>query len=101
MEDKNTQRQAAALKYDPERDAAPIITAVGSGTVAENIIKTAQENAVPVVEDRSTAEILSKFSVGDAIPPSLYEAVAQILIFVAELDAGAGTKDKYRSAARY
>jgi len=92
MEERKKQRHAAALKYDPGKDEAPILAAVGSGAVAENIIRVAEENEVPIVEDSSTAEILSQFSVGDAIPPVLYEAVAQVLMFVAEMDADAAKK---------
>ena len=95
---KNGKRHAAALKYDPETDAAPILAAVGQGVVADNIVEAAREHGVPVVEDASTAEILTRFSVGDSIPPALYEAVAQVLVFVAEMDAQAG--ERYRRAVR-
>lgn len=87
-------KKAAALKYDMETDSAPILSAVGQGTVAENILRVAQENDVPVVEDVSTADVLAQLSVGDAIPPALYEAVAQILIFVSEIDNNAIRKYK-------
>lgn len=86
------QRHAAALKYDPATDEAPVLAAVGSGYVADNIVKAAHEHGVPVVEDSGTAELLAKFSVGDSIPPALYEAVAQILLFVSDLDTRAGEK---------
>ena len=79
-------RTAAALKYDPASDAAPVITAVGQGFVADSIIRVAEEHDVPIVEDGAMAEALSRFSVGDAIPPALYEAVAQVLIFVLSTD---------------
>lgn len=80
------ERKAAALKYDPASDAAPVITAIGQGFVADSIIRVAEEHDVPVVEDHAMAEALSRFSVGDAIPPALYEAVAQVLLFVLSTD---------------
>lgn len=99
MENKTGDRRyAAALKYDPATDTAPILAAAGKGTVAENILETAKAHGVPVVEDAPTAELLTRFSVGDAIPPILYEAVAQILLFVAEMDEKAG--EKFRRAGR-
>lgn len=91
-EEKPKKKHAAALKYNPAEDEAPIIAAVGSGAVAENIVRIAEENDVPVVEEASTAEVLAQFSVGDAIPPVLYEAVAQVLMFVAEMDTEAAKK---------
>lgn len=92
MEEKKPERHAAALKYNPDTDAAPILAATGRGQVAENILRVAGEHNVPIVEDRSTAELLTRFSVGDEIPPALYEAVAQVLLFVSEMDAKAGEK---------
>ncbi len=99
MEDKkNNLRNAAALKYDPATDSAPILTAAGRGAVAENILKTAEIHGVPIVKDTSVAELLTHFSVGDVIPPILYEAVAQVLLFVAETDQKAS--EKFRQPIR-
>lgn len=84
-------KKAAALRYDPEM-TAPIITAAGEGYVAQKILQKAKEHDIPVIEDASAADVLSRFSVGDAIPPRLYEAVAQILIFVSQIDEHASNK---------
>lgn len=89
---RKTEKKAAALKYDPSVDSVPVLTAVGRGSIAENIIKKAAEADVPVVEEATTAEVLSQLSVGDAIPPALYEAVAQILVFLSETDEAAAKK---------
>lgn len=91
-------KRAAALKYDPEKSDAPIVTAVGSGFVAQKIIEQASEHNVPIVEDAAVADVLSKFSVGDAISPKLYDAVAQILVFIASVDGD--YQQKLRSAER-
>lgn len=82
----NKKKQAAALKYDPAQDDAPIISALGMGHIAEKIIQAAEENKIPIVEDKSLSDVLMQLSVGDAIPPKLYEAVAQILVFISEKD---------------
>lgn len=79
-------KQAAALKYDPQSNEAPIITALGSGTIAEKIIETAEENEIPVVQNEALSDVLQTLSVGDVIPPQLYEAVAQILVFISRKD---------------
>jgi flagellar biosynthesis protein len=79
-------KQAAALQYDASRDAAPIITALGQGLVAERIIEKAKENEVPVVENKGLSQMLQALSAGDAIPPKLYEAVAKIFVFIFEMD---------------
>ena len=60
--------------------------ATGKGAVAEKIIEQAKEADVPFYKDSALAETLSKLEIGDAIPPELYEVVAQILVFVDGMD---------------
>lgn len=80
-------KQAAALKYDPESNEAPIIAALGVGTIAEKIIESAEEHDIPIVENEALSDVLQTLSVGDAIPPQLYEAVAQILVYISRQDS--------------
>ena len=84
---RNTEEQqtAVALKYEPG-DQAPRILATGKGHVAEKIIEAAKEADVPFYKDNKLAETLSKLEIGEAIPPDLYEVVAQILVFVDGMD---------------
>lgn len=80
-----TQKTAVAVLYEPG-DRAPKILATGKGEVAEKIIEKAKENDVPLYKDNKLADTLSKLKIGDAIPPELYEAVAEILVFVDDMD---------------
>jgi len=75
-------RLAAALKYDAKKDAAPVLTAKGRGTIAEKIISIARKNGVVIKEDPNLIQILSKLEIDEQIPPVLYKAVAEILAFV-------------------
>lgn len=81
----NRRKQAVALSYDPSDDA-PRVVASGKGVVAERIIAKAKESSVPVHQDDKLADTLSRLEIGDAIPPELYEAVAEILVFVDAMD---------------
>ncbi len=83
--DKTKQKQAIALSYDPEQDA-PKVVASGKGALADKIIEKAKEADVPVHRDDKLADTLSRLEIGDAIPPELYEAVAEILVFVDAMD---------------
>lgn len=83
----NKKKQAAALKYDPQSNEAPIISALGVGAIAEKIIEAAEEHDIPVVENEALSDMLQALSVGDAIPPQLYEAVAQILVYISRQDS--------------
>lgn len=99
MPDSNKKKtQAAALKYDPAQDDVPVLSAFGEGYVAERMIDTAMEHGVPVMEDKSLAAVLSKLSVGDQIPPQLYEVVAKVLVFVGQMDRSYG--DRIRNEAQ-
>ena len=53
---------------------------------AEKIIEKAKEANVPVHKDSKLAGTLSKLEIGDMIPPELYEVVAEILVFVDDMD---------------
>ena len=87
MDDKeNKVKQAAAIKYDPGTVSAPVLAAFGEGFLAQKIVDIAKESGVPVLPDPSLASVLSKVSVGDEISPDMYEAVAKVLAFVAEID---------------
>ena len=85
-EEKNEkQKTPVALAYMPG-DAAPKILATGKGAIAEKIIETAKEADVPFYKDDKLADTLSKLEIGDMIPPELYEVVAEILVFVNDMD---------------
>jgi len=74
---------AIALKYERGRDAAPVILAKGEQRFARRIKEIAAENGVPMVENKPVARLLFAMGkVGEAIPPELYQAVAEILAVV-------------------
>lgn len=75
-------KKAVALRYDPKIDRAPVVVAKGKGEIAEEIIKIAKENRIPVVEDEVLVEALIGLDLHEEIPPELYEAVAEILVYV-------------------
>ncbi len=78
--DKN--RTAIALEYNPNESEAPKVIATGKGLLADKIIEEAKKADVPVHKDSKLAGTLSKLEIGEMIPPELYEAVAEILVFV-------------------
>lgn len=83
--EKRKVKTAVALEYDPN-DPAPKVIAAGKGKIAEKIIEKAEEASVPLHEDAKLADTLSKLDIGDFIPPELYEVVAEILVFVDEME---------------
>lgn len=79
-------RKAVALKYEPGERNAPVVIAKGKGNIADRILETAKDSGVPVQEDASLVEVLSKLDVDQEIPPQLYTLVAEILSFVYQSD---------------
>lgn len=88
----NTKRkQAAAVKYNIEKDNAPVVTASGQGIIAEKIIEKAIENDITIYEDERLVKELLQFKLGTEIPPELYEIVAEILVFIENIDRKKGS----------
>jgi flagellar biosynthesis protein len=79
-------RAAIAMRYDVESDKAPLILATGRGAVADEILRIAEENKIPLYENKDLANLLGKLEVDTEIPPQLYVLVAEILFFVYKLD---------------
>jgi len=77
---------AVAIAYDTS-DAAPRVVAKGYGTVAENIMRTAQDHGLYVHESPELVGLLMQVDLDKHIPPELYLAVAQLLAWLYKLEA--------------
>ncbi len=84
-EEKNKVKTAVALSYEAG-DAAPKVVASGRGIIAERIIEKAKESNVAVHEDSKLANTLANLEIGEMIPPELYEVVAEVLVFVNDME---------------
>ena len=74
-------KKAVALRYDENRDVAPVIVASGLGYMAEKMVEVASESGVPVYEDNSLATVLTQLDLGTAIPEELYQAIVDIYTY--------------------
>ncbi|MFY9594157.1 MAG: flagellar biosynthesis protein FlhB [Caldicoprobacterales bacterium] len=82
----NPVHYAVALRYDPDRDNAPVVVAKGKDYVALKIKEIAQENDIIITENKPLAHALyNSTDIGQEIPPELFQAVAEVLAFVFEL----------------
>ncbi|MBU1027187.1 MAG: EscU/YscU/HrcU family type III secretion system export apparatus switch protein [Candidatus Margulisbacteria bacterium] len=79
-------KTVVALRYDMDRDRAPLILATGRGAVADEILRIADDNQIPLYEDPELAKLLAKLEMDTEIPPELYTLVAEVLFFVYKLD---------------
>ena len=79
----NPTHVACALKYVAEEMDSPMLIAKGTELIAKKIIGIAKEHNVPVIENPPVARALFKMvDINQPIPPELYKAVAEILMFV-------------------
>lgn len=77
---------AIALKYDKETMEAPKVIAKGTELFAQKIVDIAKNHNIPVIENIPVARALFRLvDINREIPPELYKAVAEILIFVYNL----------------
>lgn len=82
----NPTHLSVAVKYDGMTMEAPMVIAKGAGSVALNIRRIAEENDVPLVEDKPLARNLySMVDIGQSVPAELFQAVAELLAYVYKL----------------
>ncbi|MFI0435283.1 MAG: type III secretion system export apparatus subunit SctU [Parachlamydiaceae bacterium] len=85
----NPTHLAIAIGYDKEVDAAPYILAMGQDILAERIIKVAAQYNIPVLRNITLAHKLwDEGDIFEYVPEETYEALAEILRWVASLNDG-------------
>lgn len=80
--------KAVAIGYDRDNESAPQVLASGKGAIAEQILNVAFSQGIKVREDADLVEILSLIEVDSPIPVEAFAAVAEILAYVYQVNAG-------------
>jgi len=89
-------QKAVAINYNPD-EIAPKILAKGAGVIASKILENATDSDIPIQKDEALIDELTKLDIGEHIPPDLYEVVAQILVFISDLDKLATVRKRNES----
>lgn len=76
---------AAALSYK-QGYYAPVVVAKGKGVMAEAIIACAKDAGVYVHESPELVTLLMQVDLDQQIPPDLYKAVAEILVWLYKME---------------
>jgi flagellar biosynthetic protein FlhB len=85
----NPTHYSVALRYDPEKDAAPVCMAKGADDVALRIREKAKEHNIPIVENVPLARALfAAVEVEESVPREHFEAVAKVIGFVMNTKKG-------------
>ncbi|MCM3739031.1 flagellar biosynthesis protein FlhB [Oceanobacillus luteolus] len=83
----NPTHYAIALKYDEEKALAPYVVAKGMDRTALKIREIAEKHQVVTVEDKPLARSLyGMVEIGESIPEEFYQAVAEVLAYVYQLE---------------
>ncbi len=84
---RNPTHFAVALRYKLGEDEAPVVLAKGQDFMAQRIVAVAEEHKIAVVENVAGARSVSaNTACGREIPPMLYGAVAEVMVFLYKLD---------------
>ena len=79
----NPTHYAVALRYEMDSRTAPVVVAKGRNYLALRIREIAEENDVPIVENKPLAQSLYRVTeIGQEIPLEFYHAVAEVLAYV-------------------
>lgn len=90
---RNPTHFAVALRYKPDQDNAPIVLAKGQDSLAARIVQVAEQHSIPTIENVPLARALyAQAELNQEIPPDLYEAVAEVLVYIFKLDGSKSAK---------
>jgi len=86
----NPTHLAIALRYN-ETDEIPVLVGKGADYIAGKIREVAREQEIPIIENKPLAQVLYKqVEIDEEVPPSLYQAVAEILAVVMKIKKKVG-----------
>ncbi len=86
---KKTTNKAVALSYD-SNDIAPKVIAKGKGVTADKIIEKGIEEDITIYKDEELVKNLIGLEINEEIPEELYNAVAEIIFYIYNLDKQRG-----------
>jgi len=77
-------RRAVALAYR-DGDDAPRVVAKGYGEIAERIMAEARRQGIHVHDAPELVGLLMGLDLDERIPPTLYQVIAELLLWVREI----------------
>ena len=87
---------ACAIKYDADKMDSPMLVAKGTELFAQKIKEIARNHGIPIIENPPVARALFRMvEINHQIPPDLYKAIAEILIFVYKLKKTAAKEHEH------
>ena len=80
-----------AIRYEREKDTAPVVIAKGADILAMKMREIAKENDIPMIENIPLARMIYReVEVNQEVPAEMYQAIAEVLVAVYKI------KNRYR-----
>lgn len=80
---RNPEHLAIAIKYDPDKNLAPVVLAKGQDELALKIVEVGEAHHITAIENKPLARAMYPLcKVGQEIPGDFYGAVAEILVYI-------------------
>ena len=83
---KDKKKRAAAIKHNGKDEKDLKVVASGRWHLAEEIIRLAKENDIPIEEDPDLVEVLMKLDINECLPDDLYPVIAEILTYLYQIN---------------
>jgi flagellar biosynthesis protein len=80
------------MAYSGERTDAPRVVAKGYGNLADRIIELGQQEGVFVHDSPELVALLMQVDLDARIPESLYQVVAELLVWISQIDSSAASR---------
>ena len=90
-------RAAVALAYQ-DGDGAPRVVAQGRGDIADEIVRRARAAGVFTYESRELVSLLMQVDLDAHIPPALYVAIAELLVWIWRVEQGSARIEEASAA---
>ena len=82
----HSQRSSAVALSYRDKGSAPVVVAKGYGVVADSITRAAREHGLYVHASPELNQLLMQLRVDQEVPPALYAAVAEVLVWAYSLE---------------
>ena len=79
-------RPSAVALARPDAGKAPMVVAKGYGAVAESVMGGARSHGLYVHSSPDLVKLLMQVDLDQQIPPALYRAVAEVMVWLHGLD---------------
>lgn len=89
----DAQRSSAVALAYAAGDTAPRVVAKGRGLLAEEILRRAGAAGIPVHASRELVSLLMQVDLDRHVPPELYRAVAELLVWLYRVEHGGAEHD--------